>query len=181
MATRQTNFQRNKELELKFDNTVRSILARQFIVRDVKADLEEGTDFLIYSVQPFRVGVRLRRFHIYPYYNRQFTIRWEVASGVRTEIDKIYDGLVDYIFYGFVNLAEDRIVQYIIGDLSIFRAEHPEPYQIKYNGRGDSHLAAFRIPDMPKDFVIKSWKDHDTIADNLAKWREAKGDTNANN
>lgn len=41
---------------------LKTILGKHFITKIMEADLQEGQDFGIYSVKPFNVGVRLRRF-----------------------------------------------------------------------------------------------------------------------
>ncbi|GAH99176.1 unnamed protein product, partial [marine sediment metagenome] len=91
-------------------------------------------------------------------YRQEFTIRWELKSGNRTEIHKIRDGLVDYILYGFVDEKEEKILQYFIGDLKVFRLAKLEPYDIRKNDPLDSYLAIFRLNDMPEDFIKKFWR-----------------------
>jgi len=126
----------------------------------MEADLKEGQDFGIYSVKPFNVGVRLRRFEhfIKDARAREFTIRWSRPSGVKTEIDKIREGLVDYILYGFLDEEEQNIIQYFIGDLKIFRILNPEPYAIKPNDPPDSELAVFKFIQFPREFFRVWWR-----------------------
>lgn len=138
---------------------IKNILAQSFIRKIEKADLEEGQDFGIYSVKPFNVGVRLRRFKHFQKYNREFTIRWSRPSGIKTEIDKIREALVDFILYGFLDKKGQNIIQYFIGDLKIFRAVNPEPYAIIPNNPHDSELAVFKFTQFPKEFFIAYWKD----------------------
>ena len=161
----QSNYMENIILEKKFGKIIKSILGNQFITQDPIRDQYEGTDFAIMTVNPFKIGVRLRRYYYYQHnngqYRQEFTIRWELPNGNRTEIHKIRDGLVDYIFYGFVDAKLKNIIQYFIGDLKIFILAEPKPYQKRWNDPPDSRLEVYRLCDTPyilnKDFVIKSW------------------------
>ena len=144
-------------LEQRFTPTIKAILGCQFITQVVDHDLHNATDFEMFIVKPFTVGVRLRRFKYYRAFKDQFTIRWAVSSGAMTEIDKIRSGLVDYILYGFVNKEEDKIIQYFIGDLTLFRKNEPKPVGIFDNGPGDSKLAAYSLNALPPEFVLKFW------------------------
>lgn len=88
-------------------------------------------------------------------YKDDFTIRWSRPSGIKTEYQKIMEGLVDYILYGFVNELEDKIIHYFIGDLVVFRETNPNPFSVKPNNPHDSNLAVFRLCDLPDNFVLK--------------------------
>lgn len=155
-------YEKNITLERKFSRTIKAILGNQFIIQDPILDQYEGTDFAIMTVKPFKIGIRLRRYHYYQYdngrYRQEFTIRWELPSGNETEIHKIINGLVDYILYGFVDKKEKKIIQYFIGDLNVFRLAELKPYDIKKNKPFDSYLAIYRLCDIPEDFIIKSWR-----------------------
>lgn len=146
-------------LESRHAATIAAILGRQFFVRDVEMDRKQATDFVVFTVRPFKVAARLRTHYYLERYPREFTIRWSRPSGVDTEIDKIRAGLVDYMIYGFVSEDEERIVQYFIGDLDIFRVAEPEPLCVKPNRPPDSELAAYSLLDLPSAFVVKSWPD----------------------
>ncbi len=149
-------FPTDSKLEYKFDRIIKSILGNQFIAKDITADLNEGTDFLVYSVLPIRVACRLRRFK-YVKYDSEFTIRWSRPSGIATEFHKVMKGLVNYILYGFVDEHEEKIVRYFIGDLNVFVESNIKPYSIKPNVPYDSELAIYRISDFPGNFVVKTW------------------------
>ena len=157
LETNKISFERDIEIEHKFSRTLKAILGNQFIVQDKIEDLENGTDFLLLRVNPFRVGVRLRRHKYYLQYPNDFTIRWERPSGVDTEIHKIRKGLVDYILYGFIDEEENKIIQYFIGDLAVFMKTEIKPI-IKPNDPLDSWLAIYRLSYFPEDFVIKFYK-----------------------
>jgi hypothetical protein len=157
-----TNYETDSKLEYKFAKTMKSILGNQFIIKDIRADIKEGTDFLIFQLNPIRVAVRLRRFK-YLKYKNDFTIRWSRPSGVKTEFQKIMDRDVDYILYGFIDDKENEIIHYFIGDLDIFRNKNPKPFSIKPNNPPDSELAVFRISDLPASFIIKSYSKTEKI------------------
>lgn len=144
-------------LEHRFTKNIKGILGNHFISQNILHDKQEATDFEIFTVRPFTVGVRLRTYEFYMKYPGEFTIRYKRPSGVLTEIDKIRAGKVDYILYGFVDEPEQHIIKYFIGDLAIFRAHEPTPVCIKWNTPPDSALAAFRIRDLPASFVVKNW------------------------
>jgi len=160
METKPKNFDQDMSLEIKFSRTIKAILGQQFIGKSIEADLKEGTDFLVFQVSPFRIAVRLRRYKYFlnPKYQHQFTVRWKRPSGVKTEIDKINDGLVDYMLYGFVNASETKIVKYFIADLSVFRNISPEPAEIHTNADKSSQLAAYQISQFPEEFILKKWE-----------------------
>ena len=117
---------KDMQLEIKLEREIKMILAEQFISKDIEMDMNRGTDFLIFNINPFKVGVRLRRFDYYENneYRNQFTIRWARPTGNETEIDKIRKGYVGYILYGFVDSSEENIIQYFIGNLKKIGRAH---------------------------------------------------------
>jgi hypothetical protein len=148
-------------LEKKFSKLIKAILGNQFIIQDEIADKQEGTDFLIMTVKPFRVAVRLRRYKYFLKYPKEFTIRWNRPLGVETERHKIEKGYVDYLLYGFVDEAEENIIQYFIGDLKIYRDNRQKgllPVGIFPNNPPDSNLAAFKLAQFPNTFILKQWQ-----------------------
>lgn len=154
MAMNQDDFNRDRRLEDKFDKEIKQILGANFITKDTHLDLHEGTDFLIYNIEGFRAGVRLRRNRYMEKYGNEFTVRWARPSGVDTEIHKIKKGLVDFMLYGFINEEEDKIVQYILINLSPIKNEEVKPMGIFSNDPPDSQLAAFSLKDYPKNYII---------------------------
>jgi len=144
-------------LEYKLSNQIKQILGEAFIRKDVKADMEEATDFAVFTIAPFKVGVRLRRCQYYHDYSQQITIRWSRPSGAPTEIDKIRKDLVQFIMYGFVDLEETRIIQYIIINAKILT--HIQPFEIKPNNPLDSYLAIFNRKQIPEQYEICFWRD----------------------
>jgi len=126
------------------------------IDQDQYADQKEATDFIAYIDPPIRFGVRLRthRYYLDEGTRHDVTIRWSRPSGVRTEIDKIRDGLVDYMIYGFMNEKRSGIIAYCI-----YQPPYPwpgslVPYLIISNKNGDSDLGVFRRDDF---LVLETW------------------------
>jgi len=147
-------YEQDIRLEVRFCRTIKAILGNYFIGQDVLHDRQQATDFETFTVQPFTVGVRLRTYEYLIKYPDEFTIRWSRPSGVPTEIDKIRNGLVDYILYGFVDQQEKRIEQYFLGDLGIFRAHEPPPLCVRQNNPPDSELAVYKLAALPSEFVL---------------------------
>ena len=159
MEMKKESLQIGLALELKFANKIWQILGMQFFKKFEDLDLNEGTDFAIFTAKPVRVAVRIRRYKYYKCrrYRKQFTIRWKLCSGHKTEIDKIREGLVDYIFYAFIDEAESKFLQYFIGDLNVFRKVNAEPMEIRPNKDKSSELAAFYVNQFPGNFILKKW------------------------
>ena len=155
------NYEHQIRLERKFTKQIKAILGLQFIGQDPIMDKEQGTDFLVFSIKPIKVGIRLRTYNYYlkPEYRRQFTIRYKLASGNKTEYQKIKEGLVDYILYGFVNEDETKIIQYFIGDLDVFRdyEDGMKTEECKNKDNNPSWLKAYYVGDFPSRFVIKNY------------------------
>lgn len=143
-------------LEIKFTKTIKGILGNYFIVKDISADLSQGTDFLVLQIKPFRIACRLRRYTYYRLYADEFTIRWKNPNGYKTEYQKIMDGFVDFLFYGFLNEEETKIISYFIGDLRIFRGCDVNKYpRIQKNKSPDyNEFACYTKSIFPKEFIL---------------------------
>jgi len=145
------------ETRNKADTANKAILAEHFITRDITADLEEATDFAIFHVKPFRIGVRLRRFSYFLSFHDEFTVRWaRPLATTKTEIDKIRNGFINYYLYGFVNQEQDRIIQYFLADLKYFN--DPKPCKILPNDPHDSDFAVYKLNQFPNGFILKLWR-----------------------
>ena len=145
-----------------------------FILQDEHADWKEATDFIACTDPPIRFGVRLRTHFYYLDEGTRYdvTIRWSRPSGVRTEIDKLRDGFVDYMIYGFMNEEGSKIIA-----RCIYQPPHPwpdglVPYRIIPNKNGDSDLGVFRrsqflvleaCPEMTAEEAIKYGKQFEYV------------------
>ena len=78
----------DRVLEDQHSIEIKNILGNFFIRKKEIDDLEKGTDFAIYFIERFSVGIRLRRYKqfIKKDYKNEFTIRWSRPSGAKTEI-----------------------------------------------------------------------------------------------
>lgn len=151
----------NIRLERKFAKQIKAILGMQFIGQNPVMDREQATDFMILSMYPIKVACRLRtyKFYLNPEYRNEFTIRCNLYSGNETELDKIRKGFADYIFYGFVDEKEEKMIKYFIGNLDIFRDyEGGMKFKVFENkDKNPSKLAVYKISQFPKEFIIKSF------------------------
>lgn len=147
-------YQNDIRLELKFARQIKMILGGVFIQQDAVADLKHATDFLVFTISPIKVAARLRTFNYLAKYPEQFTVRWSRPNGVPTEIDKIRNGLVDYMFYGFVDEQERNIIRWFVGNLSIFRQREPRPFEVHLNFDHSSELAAYGFWQFPETFFV---------------------------
>ena len=162
-----SKFTTDRHLEAQFADEIRRILADSFIKQDVTADLSEATDFAIFTVKPFKVAVRLRRYDYFHAFKDEFTLRWSRPSGVPTEIHKIRQKLVNYFLYGFLDKPETHIIHYRIFDLARFT--DPVPNEIRKNDPPDSELAIYRIDQFPKEFTV-IFHDETQLSRSLSDW-----------
>lgn len=158
----ENNYNFNIRLERKFAKQIKAILGIVFIGQDKELDIHFATDFLIMSAYPIKVACRLRTYKYFQNekYRNQFTIRCRLSSGKDTELDKIKKGFCDYIFYGFVDEKEEKIIQYFIGDLNIFRDYEGGMIKETHQNKDENPtiLAAYNIKDFPQKFIVKSYK-----------------------
>lgn len=133
----------------------------------VQEDMERNTDLIVLRLDPIRVACRLRRYDYLlrrgaqgPYAD-QFTIRSGRPSGVRTELQKVLSGWGDYLFYGFASSDGGELAAWVLGDLSVFRLWHHQelarrkrPWTNETNGDGSSTFCAYRLCDLPPEFVV---------------------------
>lgn len=155
-----SSYSKNIYLEKDYAGMVKCILGNYFIGQDTYQDQTQGTDFLTFTMRPFKIGVRLRRkCENFDRYKHEFSIRWELPSGVETEIHKIRKNFVQYILYGFVDESEKKIIRYFIGDLKVFNAHSPAIIpRIFQNNPRDSDFAVYKIADFPENFILKHYE-----------------------
>lgn len=148
-------YDRDIILENRFSRIIRAILGLQFFTQREWEDQNEGTDFAVFSSGPVRVAVRLRRNKFLLSYPNDITVRWSRPSGIRTEIHKIREGLVNHMLYGFVSSDEGSLVMYSIISLNPF----PEsPISVHKNNPPDSELAVFKVNQFR---ILKAWRGHE--------------------
>lgn len=133
-------------------------------------DARHGTDLIVLTLEAKRIAVRLRHAD-QARYAGEFTLRSSRPSGVKTELAKVVEGWGDYLFYGFED-ADDPfgLSRWLLGDLKVFRLWFSEElgsqkrrWVVKDNADGSSSFHAFRVCDLPGEFVIARYpKDRTT-------------------
>lgn len=143
---------------------VKQVLANYLIVEaPFEEDARHNTDLIVLRLDTIRVACRLRDFGYLAKYGDEFTVRARRPSGVDTELHKILQGWGDFIFYGFASPDWSGLAAWMLGDLQVFRLWHhhtlarlPEgkvPGTLRANGDGSSQFCAYRISDLPPEFV----------------------------
>lgn len=132
-------------------------------------DAHHNTDlWLTVPKEGLRVACRVRRPEVleHPVWRDEFTIRTSRPSGVATELEKVTAGFGDYNLYAFAGL-DGGLAAWVLGDLSVFRAwrlqflagNGREPGDAQTNSDGSSGFRAYRIDDLPQQFVIaRRWR-----------------------
>ena len=157
------NWETNKKWSDKFLPNIKPILGTHFIAEPpIEEDQDHNTDLMVLKMDSIRFGCRIRRYKYYnnEMYRNQFTIRSNLPSGGKTELNKIIAGWGDYFFYGFANEKEDDLIGWIIGDLKIFRIwfnrclwTKKYLWFKKNNTDNSSDFFAFNIADLPANFI----------------------------
>jgi len=160
--------QDNKRWSDRFLPEIKRILGEHLIAESpVEEDLERNTDLIVLKLDAVRIASRVRRFRYCELYGHEFTIRSGLPSGNKTELTKIIEGWGDYLFYGFANDTETKIVHWVLGDLKVLRlhihqclTDRKIPWVAqKNNFDGLSSFVSFRYSDLPADFLIAHSQD----------------------
>ncbi len=157
-------WKRDKTWPDRFLPEMKGILGTHLIGEPpVEEDQERNTDLIVLNLDTVRVACRVRRHQYTERFGGEFTIRAGRPSGVKTELTKVIEGWGDYIFYGFSDAAESRLAAWVLGDLKVFRywfnrqlAENKGvvPGFGKNNTDGSSTFRAFKIDELPAEFVV---------------------------
>jgi hypothetical protein len=128
-------------------------------------DMHRNTDLIVLGVASKRIACRMRRHQYLAEYGHEFTIRAGRPSGELTELAKVITGWGDYIFYGFATEDQTAFAYWLLGDLSVFRLWFMRelscgrrPWVEQQNTDGSSSFMAFRIADLPEEFVVSRSK-----------------------
>ena len=120
-----TDWQQNKQWSDRFLPEIKRILGEHLIAEPpVEEDMEHNSDLMTLRLDTVRVSCRVRKFEYLAPFGDEFTIRAGYANGAKTELTKIIEGWGDYLFYGFADEHEERLAQWILGDLRCFRIYH---------------------------------------------------------
>lgn len=132
----------------------------------IEEDQKRNTDLLVLKMDTVRIACRIRR---HKYFSmgecrKEFTIRTVRPTGSETELSKVVRGWGDYIFYGFSDEKEEKLIQWFIGDLSLFRlwfnwelSKLPRgivPGEEKQNRDESSEFRVFKLDSMPEEFIV---------------------------
>lgn len=140
------------------EHTKRLLGTALIIEGDAGQDRLENSDLVVVRLEPYRIGVRIRRAWCFDIWPDQFTIRSARDSGATTELAKILDGWGDYLFYGFAHPNRaGRLQAARLIDLDTFREwEADAHFQEKDNGDG-TYFRAYPISAFPRHGVRASW------------------------
>lgn len=156
------SFERDFDWQRGLIPEIKRILANYLIAEAPTAeDMQRNTDLIVLRLDTVRVACRLRRYEYLARYGDQFTIRTSRPSGAQTELAKMLSGWGDYLFYGFASADGSDLAAWLLGDLNAFRLWHHRelwafrrPGESRRNGDGSSDFAAYRLADMPTDFIV---------------------------
>lgn len=117
-------YNENRSWSDKYIPTICNIVGPYLLTpSDFKKDTKQATDLLVLDARDMRIAARVRRASKYiDRYRYEFTLRSKVGSGASTEMEKIVNGLGDWLFYGFAEEDGIEIKNWWIIDLAAFRA-----------------------------------------------------------
>jgi len=160
------DWQKDKAWSDRFLPEIKRILGEHLIGEPpAEEDVLRNADLMVLRMEAVRIGCRVRTHSYLERYPNEFTIRSvRPKTGNKTELSKILEGWGDYFFYGFSDVAEVYLAAWLLGDLKVFRlwfqretANLPPrrtPGQAKDNHDGKSSFLAFRVDDLPTEFVV---------------------------
>lgn len=160
------NWQQDKGWAGTYIDQMKGICA-QYLIGEapVEDDQTRNTDMIVLKLDPVRVACRVRKWNYFERFGDQFTIRSErPQSGVKTELSKVIEGWGDYILYAFASEDESELAAWVLGDLKVFRLWYMRtlvtmgagktPGFCKKNLDGSSNFCAFKIDELPPEFVV---------------------------
>lgn len=139
----------------------------RIITAPLEDDLHYNTDFIEERISETRIACRIRRAKFQNYLG-EITIRSRLPSGVKTELAKIIDGYGDYMLYGYASPDEQRIVNWTLGDLDVFRVEYAKGMRgrLMTNKDGSSDFRVFRALHIP-GFIVATTLPLEPVQPNL--------------
>jgi hypothetical protein len=115
-------WEKDKRWSDRFMPEIKRILGEHLLSEPpIEEDMERNTDLMVLRLDAIRIGCRIRMHRYLEMYGNEITIREGRPSGIKTELTKIIEGWGDYFFYGFSDEKEERLSQWVLGDLSAFR------------------------------------------------------------
>lgn len=157
----------------KFERQIKRILGELFFVNVFHKDTKENTDLMILEAASIDFACRVRKFDYYKRYPNDITIRAVSKNRKETEIHKIAKGFGRYMFYGFCDEEQKRIISYRIIDLNIFRYKMITDKNVRSVLFGEPKMnkdgtgfKTFNIPDSSKLIAYSSLSHPETL-DNI--------------
>jgi hypothetical protein len=153
---------RDFDWQRKFMDPIKRTLANYLITEaPLEEDARHNTDLLVLKAEAVRIACRVRR-HKYVGYADEFTVRSGRPNGTETELQKLISGWGDFIFYGIADTEESGLCAWVFGDLKQFRLWHSQylfdhrraPGSHRNNHDGSSSFRAYKIEDLPVDFIV---------------------------
>jgi hypothetical protein len=149
---------------------LREIVAHNLIAEaPAEEDMQRNTDLIVLKLNAIRIACRVRRHQYMGPYGDEFTIRARRPSG-GSELGKLIEGWGDYMVYGFAPAGDcgPYLDRWFLGDLRVFRSwftrqslrQSGAAGVEKKNGDGSSTFRAFRVADLPGEFVVASSRLH---------------------
>lgn len=145
---------------------LREIVAQSLITEaPPEEDMQRNTDLIVLKLEAVRIACRVRRSKYASTYGAEFTVRARRPSG-ESELGKLLAGWGDYMIYGFAPPSDEgpRLDRWFLGDLNVFRAWFVRrsirlaagevPGIRKPNRDGSSTFQAFRLAELPSEFVV---------------------------
>jgi hypothetical protein len=158
--------ERDFDYQRRFIPAMKRIIAEHLLVEaPAEEDALRNSDLIVLGLpNQLRVACRVRKYEYLARYGDEFTLRASRGSGVQTELQKVLNGWGTHLLYGFAAPDESaELVQWVLGDLDVFRgwywdeclARDFEPPGIRrLNQDGSSTFLAFRIGELPPEFVV---------------------------
>jgi hypothetical protein len=152
--------------------TIKAICGYYFIGEaPQEEDTKRNTDLIVLNIHGIRVAVRLRKYRYWIEqkngryrYRGEFTIRNSRPTGTLTEWQKIFAGMGDFFFYGFVDEEPPKLRGFGILDLHEFRPWAQSLYDntgkwpgtIQQNGDGVT-FRAITWASVPETSILSTW------------------------
>jgi hypothetical protein len=151
-----SSYAENREWSDKYIPAVCKIVGQYLLTpSDFKKDATQATDLIVLDARDMRIAVRTRDKAKYrEKFGYEFTLRSRVKSGSATELEKVVNGLGDWLFYGFVDEHPEEITDWWLIDLSAFRAalirrDHHKLSIIKKSNGDGTEFYAFDLRSFP--------------------------------
>jgi hypothetical protein len=121
-------FRSDKIWSDQFTPIVKQIVGPHLLcVSSLEEDTQQATDLKILTCGRMHIAARIREYKYIEKYGFEFTIRSDRASGAKTELEKIENGMADWMFYGFKHETDLAIARWMIIDLNSFRLHWGKP------------------------------------------------------